>query len=72
MEGDPEMGEIERLTNNTAGGAVFVYVQDGRIVRITPIELDESDAASWVIDARGKRFSPPRKTNPSPFTIANR
>ena len=26
------MGKIERLTSNTTGGAVFVYVQDGRIV----------------------------------------
>ena len=66
------MGKIARLTNNTTGGAVFVYVQDGRIVRITPMELDESDAPSWVIDARGKKFSPPRKTNPSPFTVATR
>ena len=48
MEGGPEMGEIERLTNNTGGGAVFVYVQDGRIIRITPMEFDDTDAPSLV------------------------
>ncbi|GAH86518.1 unnamed protein product, partial [marine sediment metagenome] len=49
------MGKIEKLTNGTTGGPVFVYVQDGRIIRITPMELDDSDAASWIIKARGKR-----------------
>ena len=40
---------------------LFVYVKDGRIVRVTPIELDDTDAPSWVIEARGRRFSPPRR-----------
>ena len=64
------MGKIEKLTNGTTGGPVFVYVQDGRIIRITPMDLDESDAASWVINARGKNFSPPRKTTLSPYSLA--
>ena len=64
------MGEVEKLTNGTTGGPVFVYVQDGRIVRITPMEFDESDAASWTIRARGREFSPPRKTTISPYSLA--
>ena len=64
------MERIEKLTNGTTGGPVFVYVKDGRIVRITPMELGEEDAASWVIKARGKEFSPPRKTTISPYSLA--
>ncbi|MBW1996819.1 MAG: molybdopterin-dependent oxidoreductase [Deltaproteobacteria bacterium] len=66
------MGKVERLTNGTTGGPVFVYVQDGRIIRITPIEFDESDAPSWVIEARGRRFTPPRKTTLAPYSLAFR
>lgn len=64
------MGEIEKLTSSTTGGPVFVYVQNGRIIRITPMELDESDAPSWSIKARGKTFAPPRKTTLSPYSLA--
>jgi trimethylamine-N-oxide reductase (cytochrome c) len=60
------MGEIKKLTNGTTGGPVFVYVQDGRIVRITPMEFDDGDAASWTIEARDRKFQPPRKTTISP------
>ncbi len=64
------MGEVIKLTNGTTGGPVFVYVQDGKILRITPMEFDDQDAASWVIKARGKEFSPPRKTTISPYSLA--
>ena len=51
------MGEVVRLTNSSTGGPVFVYVEDGKIVRITPMDLDDAvDAASWKIEARGKTF----------------
>ena len=46
-------GGVRRFTSNTNGGPVFVYVRDGRILRITPIEFDEDDAESWTIEARG-------------------
>jgi molybdopterin guanine dinucleotide-containing S/N-oxide reductase-like protein len=52
----------EVLTQCTCGGAVFVHVKDGRITRIRPIVLDETDAPSWTIQVRGKKFSPPRKS----------
>ena len=64
------MGTMERLTNGTTGGPVFVYVQDGRIVRITPMDLDDTDAPSWTIEARGRRFTPPRKTTITPYSLS--
>ena len=42
-----------RYCNMTNGGPVFVYVKDGKIVRMTPIDLDDDDGASWTIEARG-------------------
>ena len=66
------MGNVERLTQCTTGGPVFVYVQDGRVIRMTPIEFDSTDAASWVIQARGRKFSPPRQTTVAPWTQAHR
>ncbi|MBN1319812.1 MAG: molybdopterin-dependent oxidoreductase [Thermoleophilia bacterium] len=66
------MAEIRRLTNCTTGGPVFVDVKDDRIVRITPIEFDDSDAPSWTIEARGNKYSPPRKALVSPWTVAQR
>ena len=61
---------VKRYTSNTNGGPVFVYVKDGKIIRITPIEFDNKDAKSWTIKARGKAFTPPRKTTVSPHTLA--
>lgn len=57
-----------RMTNSSTGGPVFVYVKDGKIVRMTPMDFDDTDAKSWEIEARGKVFTPPRKTTISPFT----
>jgi trimethylamine-N-oxide reductase (cytochrome c) len=61
---------VKRYTSKTNGGPVFVYVKDGKIIRITPIEYDESDAQPWTIEARGKSFTPPRRTTVSPHTVA--
>jgi molybdopterin guanine dinucleotide-containing S/N-oxide reductase-like protein len=66
------MSQAKRLTNCTTGGPVHVDVEDGKILRITPIDLDEGDAASWKIDARGRTFSPPRRTTLSPWTVAHK
>ena len=46
------MGEVVRLTNSSTGGPVFVYVEDGKIVRITPMDLDDAVDA-LVVDDRG-------------------
>jgi trimethylamine-N-oxide reductase (cytochrome c) len=55
-----------RYCNMTNGGPVFVYVKDKKIVRITPIDFDEADAQPWTIEARGIKFTPPRKTSLAP------
>ena len=66
------MARLERLTNSSTGGPVHVEVADGKIVRILPIDLDDSDAASWQIEARGRTFAPPRRTTLSPWTVAHK
>ncbi len=38
------MLEERVFTNCTNGGAVFVHVRDGKIVRVRPIVFDETDA----------------------------
>ena len=59
-----DMGNgVTRYTNGTNGGPIFVYVKDGKIIRITPMDLDEDDAPSWSIKAKGKTLTPPRKTS---------
>ena len=66
-----DMGDgVMRYTTNTNGGPVFVFVNDGKILRITPIEFDEQDAPSWTIKARGRSFTPPRKTTVNSHTLA--
>ena len=42
----------------TNGGPVFIYVKNDKIIRITPIEFDDSDPDTWSISARGKTLSP--------------
>ena len=56
------MSEEQVFIQCTVGGPVRVYVEDGVITRMRPIVFDESDAASWTIEARGKKYTPPRKT----------
>jgi trimethylamine-N-oxide reductase (cytochrome c) len=60
-QGIPMPDGTRRFTTNTNGGPLFVYVKDDKIVRMTPIDLDESDAESWTITARGKQFTPARR-----------
>ncbi|HEY5064124.1 MAG TPA: molybdopterin-dependent oxidoreductase, partial [Xanthobacteraceae bacterium] len=59
-------GGMTRYCNMTNGGPVFVYVKDGKIVRMTPIDLTEEDGASWSIEAKGVKLTPPRKTTLAP------
>ncbi len=60
------------FTSCTTGGPVNVYVRGGKITRIEPLELDDEDAAPWVIEAHGKKFSPPKIARVSPYTLAER
>jgi len=59
-----------RCTTMTNGGPVFVFVKDGRIVRVTPIDLTEDDAPSWTIHARGQEFIPKRRALPAPHALS--
>jgi len=61
---------LKRFTSNTNGGPVFVYVKNDKIIRITPIEFDESDAKPWTIKARGKTFTPPNRSTIHAHTLA--
>lgn len=65
-----EFKKLTRKTQMTTGGPVFVYVDEeqDKIVRMTPMDLEESDAESWKIEARGRTFQPPRKTTYTAYT----
>ncbi|MGB7543269.1 MAG: molybdopterin-dependent oxidoreductase, partial [Burkholderiales bacterium] len=58
-----------RYVTNTNGGPLFVYVKDGKILRLTPIEFDHKDAQPWTITARGKRFTPPSQTTAATHSL---
>ncbi len=68
------MSKIVRKTNSSTGGPVFVDVDveanggKGKIVRIYPMDFTDDDPKSWVVEARGKKFSPPRKTTYTAYT----
>ena len=64
--GTPMPDGSMRYCNMTNGGPVFVYVKDDKIVRMTPIDLSPDDGASFTIEARGLRLTPPRKTTLAP------
>src|SRR6185503_8791816 len=45
-----DMGNGEtRYANMANGGPLYVYVKDGKIVRMTPIEFDDNDPQPWTI-----------------------
>ena len=54
----------------TNGGPLSVHVKNGRIIRLTPVDFNDSDAQSWSIDARGQRFSPRRQATIAPHAQA--
>ena len=57
----------------TVGGPVKVTVKDGKITRMRPIIFnDKEDAPSWVINARGRKFTPPRKTTLQTYEVPER
>ncbi len=62
------MGNTVRKTNSSTGGPVFVDVKDDKIIRVMPMDLSSDDAESWTIEARGRKFSPPRRTTVTSYT----
>ncbi len=57
---------VTRYCNMTNGGPVFIDVKDGKILRMTPLEFGDDDPPPWTIEARGMKFTPPRKTTLAP------
>ena len=64
--GTPMPDGSMRYCNMTNGGPVFITVKDDKIVRMTPIDFDDTDPQPWTIEARGLKFTPPRKTTLAP------
>jgi trimethylamine-N-oxide reductase (cytochrome c) len=64
------LGKTVRKTNSSTGGPVFVDVDvdENKIVRVYPMDLSDDDPKSWEIEARGKKYSPPRKTTYTCYT----
>jgi anaerobic selenocysteine-containing dehydrogenase len=60
------------FTNLTGGGPISVYVKDGKVLRVRPLQVPEEEYKPWVIEAGGKKYSPPRALRLSPFTITER
>ena len=60
----------KRFTSSTISGPIYVYVKEDKIIRMTPIDLDPEDAPSWTIKAKGKSFTPSRRTTVSPYGLA--
>jgi molybdopterin guanine dinucleotide-containing S/N-oxide reductase-like protein len=54
------------------GGPVQVHVNDGKITRVRPLVFNETDAPSWVIEARDKKFTPVRKVCLPPYSLTER
>jgi len=61
------------LTGCTQGGPVHIHVQDGKIVRITPLQFAENEEVpTWHIQAHGKQYSAPRRVTVSPYVLAQK
>ena len=56
----------EKITHSICvGGPLTIHTVDGVFRRVRPIVLTDDDAPGWVIKARGKEFTPQRKTTMS-------
>ena len=70
--GTPMPDGSMRYCNMANGGPLFVTVKDGKIIRTTPIDFDETDPQPWTIHAHGINFTPPRKTTLAPHGQTSR
>ena len=70
--GTPMPDGSMRYCNMANGGPLFVTVKDGKIIRTTPIDFDETDPQPWTIHAHGMDFTPPRKTTLAPHGQTSR
>lgn len=58
--------------NMTNGGPISVYVKDGKVVRVRPLQAPEAEFKPWTIEAGGKKYSPPKAVRLSPPAHAER
>ncbi len=63
---------MEVFTSLTNSGPISVYVEDGKVVRIRPLNADEKDFRPWTIEAEGRKFSPPKKFTLAPYVLTER
>jgi len=63
---------IVKTYTNTLGGPVEVQVEDGKIRRIRPISLRDDDPEGWIIKARGRAFTPPRKVTVTALALQDK
>ncbi len=66
---------VEKVyTNLTTGGPISVYVEDGKITRVRPIQIPEEDyPKAWVVEDRnGKKYSPPKAMRIAQNILAER
>ncbi len=64
--------EEKVFTNLTGGGPVSVYVRDGKITRMRPLQVPAEEFKPWTIEADGKKYSPPRALRLAPTACAER
>jgi molybdopterin guanine dinucleotide-containing S/N-oxide reductase-like protein len=60
------------FVNCANGGPVRVHVENGKVRRIRPLVLDDSDAPSWTMEARGMKFTPMRKVCLPGYVVSER
>ncbi len=60
------------FTNCLISGPVSVYVNNGKITRIRPLQIDKQDLKPWTIESNGKKFSPPKKIKVNRYIMAAR
>ena len=67
------MSEQVFVNLGVGGGPVFVYVKDGEITHVRPMVFGENeDVPTWTIEAKGKKFTAPRKVTLAPFSLTER
>ncbi len=60
------------FTSCTNCGPVSVYVKDGEVVRIRPLQVEENDYSPWTIKAGDQEYTSPKKMALSPFVHGER
>ena len=56
-----DVSNEKRLTSCTTAGPIYVYVKDGRIIRIEPMHFEADEVVPWKLEVNGKTYTPPLK-----------